>query len=102
MNERWPSYSVWAIFVKFFELYDVFGRDEDLSLMPSHPGIAKIHPEHKQRIDEVYKKYTTENPNVKPMMGSSTESSYLGRLVWLKYWIDWALENCECPAFYNT
>jgi hypothetical protein len=25
----------------------------------------------------------------------------LARLIWLDYWMSWALENCEHPAIYN-
>ena len=30
------------------------------------------------------------------------ENNHAVRLEWLKYWVDWALENCECPVFYNS
>ncbi len=30
------------------------------------------------------------------------ENDYATRLEWLKYWVDWSLENCDKPVFCNT
>lgn len=84
-NARWPSYSGW----------DDFGHEAGLSilfteLMPEHPGYAILKPRHKRMIDAVYANKSLLDPEM------------LGRLEWLKFWVDWALKNCKQPAFVNS
>lgn len=113
-NQRWPSYTAWADFLRFTNLYEIIlDKDNDLCLMPSHPGFAAISEEHKAVIDEAYEAFYIKYPNCKAGYSPKQtdfvedpewprENTYAVRLEWLKFWIDWSLENCEIPTFYNS
>lgn len=114
-NQRWPSYSSWGDFCRFTGLYEMFFDKED-GLINQHPGQMPLLPKHKEQIDEVLKKYKEKYPNAvagySPKIDFSKnifedadwpeENNWLTRLEWLKYWVDWALENCKQPIFKNT
>lgn len=114
-NRRWPSYSSWAKFVRFVELEHVF-RDEDKGLIRQHPGETPISKWHQEEIDKAMEKFKEKYPNAKagysPLIDEANgvwedpdwpeENNWLCRLEWLKYWVDWALENVETPIFKNT
>lgn len=113
-NQRWPSYISWRKFCLFVGLQELF-YDEDYGLMRSHPGEMLLLNTHKNQIDLALEKFKKQYPNVvagyspkiDPKKGIyedkawPPENSYMVRLEWLKYWIDWALENCDQPIFKN-
>jgi hypothetical protein len=89
--------------------------DTENGLIRNHPGCVPLTKEHKEIIDKTYKEFYEKYPNCKagysPKMDEAKgiydnkwpkENSYAVRLEWLKYWIDWALENCKNPVFYNS
>lgn len=99
-NSRWPSYNNWYEFERVFNLEDVF-RDEKKGLITGRPNVALITKWHKERIDQEYENFMKKYPDSKPCYNTeSDKDKYLVRMVWLKYWVDWALENCNVPAFY--
>lgn len=112
-NSRYPSYTVWSDFCKFVGLYDLF-YDEDYGLCRPHPGETPLTTKHKEAIDKAYSDFKNKYPNSVATYGEKQENwydsdennpeenGYLCRLEWLKYWIDWALENCEKPIFKNS
>lgn len=101
-NQRWPSYSSWEMFAKFVGLEDLFfDKMNVLCLIKSRPGYTPLTITHKKIVDEVYDKFKKKYPNVKAKFDASDENRWFCRLVWLKFWIDWALVNCERPVFYN-
>lgn len=101
-NQRWPSYSNWHNFIEKFNLSDVF-NDEEKGLLREHPGISLITQWHKKRIDEEYEAFMRRYPNAKASYETdSLNDEYLVRMVWLRYWVDWALSNCKVPSFYNS
>lgn len=114
-NSRWPSYSSWADAMRFVGLYDMM-FDEETGLMRNHPDCVPLVKEHKEIIDKAYKEFYEKYPNCKagysPKINEKEgiyedaewpeENNYATRLEWLKYWVDWALENCKIPVFYNS
>lgn len=84
-NGRWPSYSGWSEFIEDAGLVSLF-RDESFGIMRNHPGCFALEPAHLEQI----KKATCQLEWNK------------GRLEWLKFWVEWALTNCERPAIYNS
>lgn len=104
-NMRWPSYSSWTKFCYFVGLTDMFFNPET-GLMRNHSGCEPLLPVHKEQIDfaliELMKKY----PHAIARM--SDDGAYgdcdmqLARLMWLKYWVDYALKHCSSPVFYNS
>ena len=103
-NGRHPSYSGWNDFLQKTDLGDLFYKD----LMEQHPGCVQIKPEHYERVHsalEDYQKIATKPPGFGDWMNNvdgSHYDPYLARLIWLDFWMKWALDNCETPAIRNT
>ena len=114
-NSRWPSYSAWHNFSRFVDLEDLF-YNKDTGLIRKHPGCVVLTQEHKKEIDEAYQKFYQKYPDCRPGYSPNIneskgiyedkswpeENSYAVRLEWLKFWVDWALENCSESVFYNS
>jgi len=86
-NERWPSYTGWYEFAEETGLLDMF-FDKKVGIMRSRPGIFKITKDHQAQVNQAIENY-----------GSGYQ---LARLKWLKFWVDWATENCENPSIQNS
>lgn len=84
-NERWPSYTGWASFCDSVGLSDLFFGDS--GLMSKHPGAVVLTREHLAVVDGV----------------ADPEPGYdLDRLVWLRWWMRWALDHCKVPVIANS
>jgi len=112
-NSRHPGYIQWGDFCRRNNLYEFF-FDEDDGLMREHPGCFPLKQEHLEvleaalkelekkdsrpaGLDERYiKDYIAQIPE-----GEETHSYDKVRLIWLVYWVNWALENCKHPAIAN-
>ena len=115
MNSRWPSYSSWHDSMRFFGLHEMMFNKET-GLIRNHPDCVPLVKEHKDIIDKAYDDFYKKYPNCKagysPKINEKEgvwedaewpiENNYATRLEWLKYWVDWALENCKNPVFYNS
>lgn len=115
LNSRWPSYTAWHDAMRFVGLHEMMFNKEN-GLIRNHPDCVPLVKEHKEIIDkaylEFYKKYpgckAGYSPKIKEKGGIyedpewPQENGYAVRLEWLKYWVDWALENCKHPVFYNS
>jgi hypothetical protein len=112
-NQRWPSYTSWAKAMDFIGLSDVM-FNEKTGLMRGHPSNYRIFKKHKKAIDKAYVEFYQKYPNAKagfspipfdPFKEDKNwpeENNWAVRLEWLKFWVDWAFENCEKPYFHNT
>lgn len=113
-NGRWPSYTAWHDFARFVDLEDLF-YNKSTGLLREHPGCIPLVQEHKKIIDKAYKAFYKKYPNCKAGFSPKSledeffedkdwplENVWAVRLEWLKYWVDWALTNCENPVFYNS
>ncbi len=113
-NSRWPSYSAWHNFAEFVGLKDFFYSNET-GLLRKHPGCIPLSEKHKEIVDKAYKDFYEKYPNAKAGYSQKQledsvgkdkdwpdENIWAARLEWLKFWIDWALENCDKPVFYNS
>lgn len=119
VNERWPSYSAWAEFLRNVGLYDMF-IDKEEGLMRDHPGCKPITVTHVEDIEAALKAYKAAHPDAVPMFVVRREgedfiehlrrserehipsNGWLLRLEWLAWWCRWAVTNCENPAIYNS
>lgn len=117
-NMRSPSYSQWTDFCKKNGLYDLF-YNEDYGLMREHPGCFLLKQKHLdtlkkalEKLEEVDKRpaglderyihsYSCEEGYVKIPDSEETHSYDKVRLIWLIWWVDWALKNCKQPAIKN-
>lgn len=116
-NARHPGYSAWAEFTRAVGLHDFF-FDESVGVMRSHPGAAMLTQTHHARVLGALLRYRERRPDARPgwrepMDGASpfdgpwkpeTEGldPDLARLVWLEWWVRWALDNCTVPVIANT
>lgn len=113
-NERWPSYSSWNDAMRFVGLHELMYGEE--GILREHPGCFSLTVDHKREIDRAYKSFYEKYPDCKagysPKIDFKSlvfddpewpkENSYATRLEWLKYWVDWALDNCKQPVFCNS
>lgn len=110
-NMRCPSYSAWADFCQTTGIYKLF-YTESGHLVAGHPGCIGIT---RQDVEDVsialarYKKHASRPPGFAPPRPPGFEEDYKGnydahfaRLIWLEYWMRWAVEHCELPAIQNT
>jgi hypothetical protein len=99
-NGRHPSYSQWDDFCHTVKLHSLFFNKEN-GLMQEHPGIVPLTTSILEAVRNTREKYTNLYPNAKPGWGDGYDYT-LARLLWLEWWMDWALHNCERPAISNS
>lgn len=105
-NMRSPSYSVWHNFCKNTGLYQLF-YNEDGNLWANHPGCVGITKEDADIVSAALAKYkltATLPPGFEEGWNHTGPANYdydLARLIWLEWWMRWAVENCETPAIQN-
>lgn len=99
-NSRHPSYSAWDDFCRATGLHDMFFGEENEGLMREHPGCVMLTEMHAQTITAALAAYQSEA--TKPPGFTDGHSPHLARILWLEFWVRWALENCETPAIQNT
>lgn len=105
-NERSPSYSTWADFARTVGLYEFF-YDERGHLHAGHPGCIGITKEDADLVTAALNRYRAQSTlppgfNSWDYEGPATFDGHLARLIWLEWWMRWAVENCETPAIQNT
>ncbi len=101
-NSRWPSYTAWWDFCEFVGLRDKM-FDETDNIHGGHPGYFLITEDFKNAVDFAHKRHMMRYKDAIAEYDTDRPQDYhLCRLVWLKYWTDWAFENCEIPIFKNT
>lgn len=119
-NSRHPGYSQWADFCRAVGLHDLFfDKTGDVpGLMVEHPGCVVLRRSHGDAIHKSLAAWRTQcagkvagwDPNAdfmgkaKPGTTLAPEGHYdgnLARLVWLDWWVRWALAECKTPALYN-
>lgn len=92
-NRRCPSYTGWSNFCDETGLRPLF-FDENDGLIRRHPGVFELKPRHLAQISAAHARLKTGDAFI--------YSVQRGRMEWLEYWVEWALENCERPSIGNT
>lgn len=110
-NVRMPSYTDWNDFCMETRLYNFFFNLED-GLMRNRPGSFLLNRNHYDIVEKAYNNYITTYPDAKTIKSEEetkvlTDEEFninynLNRLEWLKFWIDWALNNCKNPIIFNS
>lgn len=106
-NMRSPSYSVWSDFCRATGLYELF-YDECGHLHARHPGCIGITQEDADFVTAALARYrakATLPPGFEQAWDYSGPPNYdynFARLIWLEFWMQWAVKNCETPAIQNT
>lgn len=100
-NRRQPSYGVWDRFCRATGVYALF-FDPRKGLMREHPGTASLTKGHAKEIAAALARYRANHPDAQPTFESADEHDHhLARLIWLDWWVRWALANCRQPAIHN-
>lgn len=105
-NSRSPSYSVWDDFCRTVGLYDFFYTPSG-RLHAGHPGCIGITPHDVEFVSAALSRYrgrATLPPGFEEYhyQGQPRFDAHLARLIWLEWWMRWAVEYCETPAIENT
>jgi hypothetical protein len=105
-NHRSPSYSGWSEFAKETGLERLFFDKSD-GLLERHPGCKILTQAHHTEVLAALQrrqKISTKPPGFEGWNGEDRDKhdAQLARLMWLEWWMRWALANCETPAFQNT
>jgi len=107
-NERWPSYTSWYNFCEYAKILPtMYYMNIDGSFgnfRGGHPGAFPINKEFKEAIDTAYNRLKMQAKTLDP--DADIFETDLGgawaRIQWVKYWTDWALENCTTPVLVNS
>jgi hypothetical protein len=108
-NKTLPSYTQWADCMSMIGLYDLF-YNKSHGLIRKHPGCVPLTADHKEVIDSAHEAFMKAYPALKigfcPEGEDDTnwpdENGVAVSLVWLKFWVDWALSNCKIPVISNS
>jgi len=116
-NSRHPGYGQWSKFTCEAGINELFFDKEKGGLMRHHPGACVLTRKDLQAISEAKARWMETHPKAVPgwcackkcdqlrQRGSDPEhkdlDGVLARLIWLEWWIGWALEHCRIPTIYN-
>ncbi len=111
-NSRHPGYTQWGAFCDEAGLRAMF-FDDETGLMRRHPGTFPLEPHHLATVRDRKARWMAAHPNAIPGFdwsdptprekddGVRGRDGILARLLWLEWWMDWALRTCERPAIHN-
>ena len=99
VNSRFPSYSAWSDVTDKANLRSLF-YDEDEGLFRKHPGCVKIDESHLERVIKAEERLKSTSA-LPPGFGDGFNPT-LARVMWLRWWMDWAIKNCMVPAIANS
>jgi len=112
-NSRHPGYSQWALFCERVGLYSLWlGVD---GLLREHPGCAELTWEHLAGVRAALARHVTEYGAIKPgwcphceRQGGDHDDALVqpqsgdrARLLWMEWWMDYALKEYSDPAVAN-
>jgi hypothetical protein len=127
-NSRSPSYTAWHDFCREAGIHELFygqgwsreerrylecseGFHRETPLLAEHPGAFPLFHEDLQYITAARIRRQQTNGGRPPGFWDwddergeidNGNDHVLARLVWLEFWIEWALGNCERPAIANS
>jgi hypothetical protein len=89
-NVMQPSGTSWFFFTVAAGLESLFNEKDGLLLNNYNDGeFVDLTKEHQRIIDQAYSKKV------------NLKEDHQCALTWLKFWVDWAIENCKKPVFVN-
>lgn len=126
-NSRSPGYSAWSEFCKEADITPLFygggwqspgyapcpeGFHREICLLNDHPGAMPISAKDADYISQKLAQYCSTHPEAEPGFWDFGEHTgwkeidngkdpVLARLMWLDFWMRWAVENCKRPVFAN-
>lgn len=100
-NYRAPGTLPWINTISLAGLDDLFFQT-DHGLMRDERRISHLTEAHYQEIHAALEHWQKCHPHATPRFGLEVadEDAVLARLIWLDWWVRWALNNCVHPALY--
>ena len=77
-------------------------------LLRNHPGCEPLEQAHLREVRRAIAVQKVKNGGKGPAIWNDSDQNTnngdpaMGRLLWLEYWMAWALKDCENPALYNS
>jgi hypothetical protein len=108
-NTRWPSYTAWSNAMRGLGLYDLF-YNENGHLIGGQSGVRLVTEDLFDEFKTRLRLFEISNPNVTATYGNTENcllypdknnpevNAWYVRGVWLEFWMEWALKNCETPV----
>ena len=100
-NRRFPSYGVWTDFTKWAGLHEMF-YDEHVGFLRPHPGCCGITREQVEVVERALEQKKRSATLPAGFSDACSKDHNLARLMWLAFWMRWAVDNCETPAIFNS
>lgn len=104
-NSICPSYSEWDSFCRKVGLYDLFFKEYE-GFLSYHPGCMGITTEDLEVVFTALKNHKKSGEPGFCKKGCSgvceKHDGALATLIWLEWWMRWAIKNCETPAVGNS
>ncbi len=127
-NSRSPSYTGWTEFCRQTGLYGMFygldGRRDpymkedpdchrETPLLADHPGFCALNEadalavkhaldQHVLKYGELVPGFRSWDEKEEDAPPNAMECATRARLLWLNYWVDWAVRSCEWPVLANS
>lgn len=99
-NVRSPSYVAWSNFAGATGLGDLFFAP-GAGLLANHPGLVDLTPEHLAAVRAALSRHVGDGlPERAPGFGDGLDYT-LARLLWLEWWMAWALDQPHPSAVEN-
>lgn len=112
-NVRSTSWATWSAFLRDVGLHALF-RDPHAGLMRGAEGCTRLRPEHVAEVAAALDRYRTQHPDARPGLLAPVDDGdedrgpwlpesvgldgTLARLVWLEWWMRWAVATCANPV----
>ena len=97
-NSRHPGYSQWHGFCRAAGLEDLF-YDKEQGFIREHPGTFALEQRHLDVVTKAREEW--EKGHFDPPGFVEGKDYILARILWLEWWMRWALDNCKYPAIHN-
>lgn len=99
-NCRRPTVWDWEEFCQETGLWELFLGKEH-GIMAGQGGFCQLKMEHLLAIRVALRSWEGGHPGALPGWGDGYDYA-LARLLWLFFWVSWALENCENAGLYYS
>lgn len=99
-NHRAIATHIWGDFLNEVGLWDLFEGHGGLAAEAGDDGAVALTVEHHQAVVSALGRYRIAHRQAVPQYETTDEDAALARLIWLEWWMAWALAHCEHPAIY--
>ncbi|HEY1697966.1 MAG TPA: hypothetical protein VGG39_37660 [Polyangiaceae bacterium] len=99
-NFHQPKRSDWDEFCRVVGLHDIFFAPGD-GLLAERPGNVRLTRDHARAVHEALVRFVDAERDTHPCFASGRPGDcHLARLMWLDWWIHWALKRFDEPGLH--